>query len=167
MSTKRALPIAGRIALSLKDRDTFREVETQPAWPGNRPGPAQGRSALVRMLAAALFFASLAAPALAHAPLTFEERLAAQEAIERVFYEHRIWPKANPNPKPPFETMLPRKVIEKKVRRYLAESQALDTFWHRPLTPRQLQAEMDRMAKRTKDPDMLRELFHALDDAPT
>ncbi len=29
-------------------------------------------------------------------PLSFEDRIRAQEAIERVYYEHRIWPKENP-----------------------------------------------------------------------
>jgi hypothetical protein len=35
---------------------------------------------------------------MARAPLTFEERVKAQEAIERVYYAHRIWPKENPTP---------------------------------------------------------------------
>jgi hypothetical protein len=44
-------------------------------------------------------------------PLTFEQRVKAQEAIERVFYNHRIWPKENPTPKPPFEQMVPRAML--------------------------------------------------------
>ena len=30
--------------------------------------------------------------------LTFEDRVKAQEAIERVYWNHRIWPKENPEP---------------------------------------------------------------------
>ena len=43
-------------------------------------------------------------------PLTFEQRVKAQAAIERVYYAHRIWPKENPGPKPAFEQMVPRGV---------------------------------------------------------
>jgi N-acetylneuraminic acid mutarotase len=99
-------------------------------------------------------------------PLTFEERVKAQEAIERVYYAHRIWPKENPTPKPPFDAMVPRAVIEAKVTDYLKKCAALDQFWHRPIQPEHLQAEMDRMAKGTKDPAKLQELFSALGSDP-
>jgi hypothetical protein len=47
----------------------------------------------------------------AHArDLTFEERVRAQEAIERVCYSHQIGAEA------PFEQAVPRTVIEQKVR---------------------------------------------------
>ena len=36
----------------------------------------------------------------------------------------------------------------------------------KPITPEQLQAEMDRMAQDTKQPDMLREIFEALGNDP-
>src|SRR5512139_248580 len=83
----------------------------------------------------------------ANRTLTFEERVKAQEAIERVYYSHRIWPKENPGPKPPFEEMVPKEVIEAKVTDYLKKCAALDKYWQRPIQPEQLQAEMDRMAK--------------------
>jgi len=56
--------------------------------------------------------------------------------------------------------------LEKKVADYLCNSQALEDYWHRPLTAEQLQAEMDRMAKHTKQPEVLRELFEALGNDP-
>jgi hypothetical protein len=102
----------------------------------------------------------------ARSPLTFEERVKAQEAIERVYYNHRIWPKENPQPKPPFEKMVTKEQIEAKVTDYLKKCSALDQFWQRPIEPKQLQAEMDRMAKGTKDPQTLNELFRALNDDP-
>ncbi len=108
----------------------------------------------------------LSAFAIAGGVLTFEERVKAQEAIERVYYEHRIWPEENPGPKPPFEQMITRAQIEDKVEEYLKKLAALDKFWHRPLTAEQIQAEIDRMAKHTKAPDTLRELFAALDNDP-
>jgi hypothetical protein len=100
-------------------------------------------------------------------PLSFEERVKAQEAIERVYYNHRTWPKENPQPKPPFEQMVPKAVIEAKVTDYLKKCAALDKYWQRPIQPEQLQAEMDRMAKETKDPAMLKDLFAALGNDPT
>ncbi|HQO21202.1 MAG TPA: hypothetical protein PK747_11025 [Acidobacteriota bacterium] len=99
-------------------------------------------------------------------PLTFQERVKAQEAIERVYYSHRIWPKENPGPKPPFEKMVPKESIEAKVTDYLKKCAALDQFWQRPIIASQLQAEMDRMAKGSKDPATLNELFAALQNDP-
>ncbi len=103
---------------------------------------------------------------LARQPLTFEDRVKAQEAIERVYYNHRIWPKENPTPKPPFEQMVPRAMLEAKVTDYLKKSAALGEFWQRPIQPEQLQAEMDRMAKGTKDPATLKELYAELNNDP-
>src|SRR4030095_6395515 len=56
--------------------------------------------------------------------------------------------------------------LEKKVEDYLRDSQALEGYWQRPITAEQLQAEMDRMAQHTKQPDVLRELFEALGNDP-
>ena len=56
--------------------------------------------------------------------------------------------------------------LEAKVADYLRNSQALEDYWQRPITAEQLQAEMDRMAQHTKQPDVLRELFEALGDDP-
>src|SRR5438128_11393605 len=56
--------------------------------------------------------------------------------------------------------------LEKKVADYLRNSQALEDYWHRPLTAEQLQAEMERMAQHTKRPEVLRELFAALGNDP-
>ena len=52
--------------------------------------------------------------------------------------------------------------LEKKVADYLSKSQGLQDYWQRPITAEQLQAEVDRMAKHTKQPGVLRELFDAL-----
>ena len=119
-------------------------------------------------LLAVLAAGALAVSAFASGPrtLSFEDRVKAQEAIERVFFEHRIWPKENLQPKPPFEQMVPRAVIEAKVTDDLKKSAALEKCWQHPVKPEQLQAEMDRMAKQTKDPEGLRELFAALGNDP-
>ncbi len=120
------------------------------------------RSITCIFLAFAVFGVSLCA----RSPLTFKDRVEAQTAIERIYYNHRIWPKENPGPKPVFEKMVPKAAIEAKVIDYLKKSAALDQFWRRPINTKQLQAEMDRMARETRDPTMLKELFHALNDDP-
>ena len=78
-------------------------------------------------------------PSSENGALSLNERIAAQTAIERVFYEKRIWPKENPQPKPPFEKMVPNELIEKKVNESLLMSAALEKYWQRSITPEMLQ----------------------------
>ena len=98
--------------------------------------------------------------------LTFEERVAYQRAIEDVYWRHRIWPKERPDPKPSLDAVMSQAQLEKKVADYLRNSQALEEHWQRPITAEQLQAEMDRMAQHTRQPEVLRELFEALGNDP-
>ena len=98
--------------------------------------------------------------------LTFAERVHYQRTIEEVYWRHRIWPKNRSEPKPSLDAVMPQAEIEKKVQAYLYNSQALEVYWQKPITPKQLQAEMDRMAQHTKQPKVLREIFRALDDDP-
>src|SRR5437660_7102615 len=56
--------------------------------------------------------------------------------------------------------------LEKKVADYLHNSQALEDYWQQPLSAEQLQAEMERMARNTKQPEVLRELFEFLGNDP-
>src|SRR5436305_339044 len=103
------------------------------------------------------------APAnLSQRTLTFAERVAYQRAIEDVYWRHRIWPKERPDAKPSLDAVMSQAQLERKVTDYLLKSQALEDYWERPITAEQLQAEMDRMAKHTKQPEVLRELFAAL-----
>src|SRR5436189_6116808 len=59
-----------------------------------------------------------------------------------------------------------RAQIEQNVEEYLRDSQALEDYWQRPVTPDQLQTEMERIASRTKQPGVLREIFAALGNDP-
>src|SRR5439155_5396713 len=98
--------------------------------------------------------------------LSFAERVAYQRAIEDVYWRHRIWPKERPDPKPLLDAMMSQATIEQKVQDYLRNSELLEQEWQRPITPEQLQTEMDRMAQQTKQPEVLRELFAALRNDP-
>src|SRR5262249_45358405 len=94
------------------------------------------------------------------------ERVAYQRAIEDVYWRHRIWPKECPDPKPSLDAVMSQAQLEKKVTDYLHKSQALEGYWQHPITAEQLQAEMDRIAQHSKQPEVLRELFDALGNDP-
>src|SRR6478736_285231 len=102
------------------------------------------------------FLRSEAPANLSQRTLTFSERVAYQRAIEDVYWRHRIWPRTGgerPDPKPSLDAVMSQAQLEKKVTDYLRKSQALEDYWQRPITGEQLQAEMDRMAKHTKNPE--------------
>jgi N-acetylneuraminic acid mutarotase len=122
---------------------------------------------VIRIVVVGLALAALGSsvPAAA-ALLSFEERVEAQRALERVYWAHRIWPKENPGPKPSLGAVMDDAALRARVEDYLKKSNALEAYWGRPITAEQLQAEIDRMASRTRDGQMLRELFAALNDDP-
>ena len=97
--------------------------------------------------------------------LSFTDRVACQRAIEEVYWRHRIWPR-NRGARPPLDAVMSQAAIEKKVQDYLRDSVLLEEQWQKSITPEQLQAEMERMAEHTKQPEVLRELFAALGNDP-
>jgi hypothetical protein len=119
----------------------------------------------VTLLFAISFTLSAAVPQQSRS-LSFADRVAYQRAIENVYWQHRIWPKERPDPKPSLDAVMSQAQLEKKVTQYLRNSQALENDWQRPMTADQLQAEMDRMAQHSKQPAVLRELFAALNNDP-
>lgn len=119
-------------------------------------------SVLLLVLAASPAFPFLAADR----RITFEERVAAQAALEKVLYNHRQWPHSNPDEKPPFEKVVPGELLEAKVADCLRKSAALEKFWGITITASDLSEELDRMARDTKDPATLKELFAALGNDP-
>ncbi len=98
--------------------------------------------------------------------LTYTDRVAYERAIEEVYWRHRIWPKERPDPKPSLDAVMSQVQIDQKVQDYLRDSELLEREWQKPITPEQLQAEMDRMAQDSKQPEVLRGLFAALGNDP-
>ena len=113
-------------------------------------------TALCALLCASLFPAT-AAPA-PRRTLTFEERVRAQERIERVYYAHQI------GATQPFEEAVPRSLLESRVSRSLRQSVALERYWKDGLTSADLRAETERVLRSTRFPRRLKELFAALDN---
>ena len=92
--------------------------------------------------------------------LTFEERVEAQGAIERVYYSHQIGATKS------FDQAVPRDVLEEKVRLYLEQSARLARDRKTPITGAMLERELARMTSATKMPARLSEIFAALNDDP-
>ncbi len=98
--------------------------------------------------------------------LSLEERVAHQRAVDEVYWKHTIWPATGDQQKPGLDEVLPLETTREKVEDTLRKSDALTRLWKRPITAEQLQAEMTRMARETKQPEVLRELWRALGDDP-
>ncbi len=90
--------------------------------------------------------------------LTFAQRVAAEEAIGRVYYRHQI------DATKSFEEAVPRQVLENRVTKHLKQSEALEVYWNTPVTGEMLARELDRMVRGTRRPDRLHEIFAALDN---
>ncbi|MFZ5785545.1 MAG: hypothetical protein ACOY3Y_03795, partial [Acidobacteriota bacterium] len=100
-------------------------------------------------------------------PVTLEQRVAAQRAIEEVYWRHRLWPEQNPGAKPALSSVLPERLIVQRAEDGVRMSLALERLWRRPITAAHLQAELRRMARETRKPEVLAELFAALGNEPT
>ena len=113
------------------------------------------RTALVLLVLPLTWF-----PALAQRPLTFAERVAAQEAIERVYYTHQVGATRS------FSDAVPREILEAKVRLYLEGSAALERIWNTRVTDEALQRELERIARDTRLPERLAAVYAALGNDP-
>ena len=116
---------------------------------------------LVGAALAGAAFAEEAEPA-----ITLEALVDARAEVSRVYYTHRHWPWQNPGPRPSFEEAVPRTSIRAAIEEARAKTRALEALWGRTITATDLQAEMDRMARDSREPARLRELFEALGDDP-
>jgi N-acetylneuraminic acid mutarotase len=127
------------------------------------------RTLRLLIVAPALLTAGLASVGKASASqprLSFEARVASHLAVERVYWQHRLWPEENPGPKPPLEAVLPTSLLRERAADGLLMSAALDVFWAQPITGDQLQAELERQARDSRQPDLLRHLWRGLGDDP-
>ena len=108
----------------------------------------------------AAFLMSSRLPATAPSGLSVEQRVQAQEAIERIYFAHRIGSTT------PFSQTVPQEAVRRKVEAYLKKTVALETFWKTPVTGAALRREIERIADRTLYPDRLEEIYRALGDDP-
>lgn len=59
-------------------------------------------------------------------PLTLEARVACQRAIEEGYWQHRLWPAENPQPKPALEPVMPLGQHGRSARRAWVSQRGLD-----------------------------------------
>ena len=98
--------------------------------------------------------------------LSLDERVRYQRAVEEVYWRHTVWPRQNAGPKPGLDEVAPLDVTRARIEDSLRKSDALARQWRRPVTAEALQAEVERMARETRRPELLRELWRALGDDP-
>ena len=98
--------------------------------------------------------------------LPVTERLRAYTALERVYYQHRIWPKDNKSAKPAFEVMAPRAELERGLAEQLHKAEALNRWWGLAPTETELTAEVARIERNSHDKATLHELYGALGNDP-
>lgn len=98
--------------------------------------------------------------------LTMAERATYLQAVEEVFWRHRIWPAENRGTRPALSNVVPGEVFAARAEESLRLSNAIETLWGEPITGEMLQAELNRMAAETRQPEVLRELFAALGNDP-
>ena len=98
--------------------------------------------------------------------LSLPSRVALQRAIDEVYWRHTVWPEAGGAAKPSFGAIMSPDATRSKVEEMLRKSDALRRFWHQEITGPMLQAEVDRMARGSRRPEMLREIFSSLNNDP-
>ncbi|MCB0031411.1 MAG: hypothetical protein KDE28_26050, partial [Anaerolineales bacterium] len=100
------------------------------------------------------------------APLTLAERLACRQAVEQVYWERRIWPAENESARPSLAELLPSDRLQQQTEDTLRQSVALAELWGEVITPARLQAEINRMAANSQQPEALAALWQTLDNDP-
>jgi N-acetylneuraminic acid mutarotase len=101
-----------------------------------------------------------------HRSLSLEQRVKYERAVEEVYWRHTTWPEQSATAKPGLDSVTPLETTRAKVEDTLRKSEALAQIWKRPVTAEQLQAEIERMARESKQPEVLRELWEALGNDP-
>src|SRR5262249_31326220 len=100
------------------------------------------------------------------AELPRDSRVTERLAIEQIRHRHRLWPESNPAAKSPLPAaaLLPRPAaaVDDDDRKITA----LSRVYGITLTGADLQSELDRMARDTRDPRRLAEMWRALRNDP-
>jgi VCBS repeat-containing protein len=97
-------------------------------------------------------------------PLDIASRLQCRQAVEDVYWQHRLWPEENQSVKPTLAQVLSPEALRARVEDELRKSNALEQLWQRPITGAQLQAEIERMINSSRQPQVLVKIFSALNN---
>ncbi len=119
---------------------------------------------LRRLLSLAVSLSALMALAItvtAAAELSLEQRTAAQAAIQRVYLSHQTAPEGSR------ALTLSAAAIQAQVLSALQQNAALARRWGIDVSDAMLNSELERIARETRMPDRLQELYDALGNDPT
>jgi hypothetical protein len=94
-------------------------------------------------------------------PTTIQELTECRQAVERVLWEHRQWPEANPGPKPEFAALVDVDDVAQRMEDVLLRADALAKRWQQPVDGQALQQELERMRRTSQDSDLLEALLEA------
>jgi hypothetical protein len=108
---------------------------------------------------ALLVLSALAMHGEATAALSLDELVDCRYAVESLLHEQRIWPDSNPGEKPAFAALVTRAEIARRVDTMLDRAAALQEHGFRNYDGEYLQAELDRIARSSRDRELLAELF--------
>lgn len=111
-------------------------------------------------------FPTAHASTLRYQPLSIDDRVRYQRKLEAVYWKHRLWPAENPKPKPSFDQVTTEADLRHQVETTVRQSLAWQVVRHQPVSGEELQAELDRIARQSRDTELLQELFDALDNDP-
>jgi hypothetical protein len=73
--------------------------------------------------------------------LPFDRRIAYQRTLDAITWQNTLFP--SQADKPSLAQVIPSELTHRKVEDSLRQSNALAELWSRPITPEQLQAEME------------------------
>ena len=96
-----------------------------------------------------------------------ENLVSCKMAIKELQWSYNIWPKVNKTEKPSFTEVVNKNHIYRSVINNLKKQTVLANEFGIKLSKDMLQGEIDRMARDTKDPGRLQELYASLDNNPT
>lgn len=119
-----------------------------------------------RLFTSAALVSAAAFPVAAASAEGFDRLVEDQRRVEDVYWRHTDWPETNGTPKPALAAVLGEDALRAKVALTLRKLEALRETWGRVPTHREIQDELDRMARTSRRPAMLAELFALLENDP-
>ncbi len=99
--------------------------------------------------------------------MSLEQRVICQTKIENTRWSHSVWPKENTQEKPQRSMIISDSQIRNKVERNMRMESALESLYGVIMDETKMQRELNRMARETRAPDRLQELFNILGNDPT
>ena len=95
-----------------------------------------------------------------------ENLVSCKTTIKELQWSYNIWPKENKTKKPSFTELVNKDQIYSSVVNNLKKQTVLANEFGIEISAEMLQGELDRMARDTKDPRRLQELFASLNNSP-